>query len=458
MKKLLLAGALLLGAATPPANAVDDGGTPPAPPPAGVFPYPHTIATLKNGLQVVMVPRRGSGLLAYYTLVRVGSRNEVEPGRSGYAHFFEHMMFRGTEKYPQDKYEDVIKRYGANNNAYTDDDLTVYTIFGRAEGLEKFVEIEADRFQNLKYSRAAYETEAKAILGEYNKSRSDPDEKMYEELCNAAFTRHTYKHTTIGFEADIRSMPQGYDYSLGFFRKYYSPDNTTVILVGDFAPERARALIESAYGGWRGRAVEPKTAREPPQRAERKVELPWDRPAQPKMMMGWHTPEATPRTARERAVASLLQELVFGSTSPLYQDLVLDKQISDELDAWSPDRREPHLFVVTASARDPARLPEILAAIDAELSRVAAHGVDEKRLAAVKSRERYAFLSSLERDSAVADTLANILGITGNLQWLDQQFTALDAVTNDDIKAFVARYLVPANRTLVTLRVPGEGE
>ena len=311
----LLGAALLMPLVASPLMAAD-----PVTAPAGAqkaFPYSVEKFTLKNGLQVVLVPRPGTGLLAYYTLVRVGSRNEVEPGRSGYAHFFEHMMFRGTDKYPQDKYEGVIKKYGANNNAYTDDDQTVYTIFGRADGLEKFVEIEADRFQNLKYSKAAFETESKAVLGEYLKAKSNPDSKLYEETCNNAFSRHSYKHTTIGFEADIRAMPKGFDYSLGFFKNYYTPDNSTVIIVGDFEPARARKLIEAGYGGWKGKAVLPKTVREPAQTAEKRVELPWDKPAKTKIMMAWHTPESSSKNVKDVVVADLVDScLLYTSPSP----------------------------------------------------------------------------------------------------------------------------------------------
>src|SRR5688572_14912290 len=166
---------------------------------ASAFPFPITEKTLPNGLRVYVVDYDSPGLVAYYSVVRTGSRNEVEPGKSGFAHFFEHMMFRGTPKYPTEKYNDALKAMGADSNAFTSDDLTVYHILAGKEGLARTVELEADRFQNLRYSEPDFQKEARAVLGEYNKSASNPMQRMVETLYDNAFQVHTYKHTTIGF-------------------------------------------------------------------------------------------------------------------------------------------------------------------------------------------------------------------------------------------------------------------
>ena len=141
---------------------------------------------------------------------------------------------------------------GADSNAYTSDDLTVYHILAGKKALPKIVEIEADRFQNLKYSEPDFEKEARAVLGEYNKGASNPMQKMYEALYDNAFTKHTYKHTTIGFLKDIEAMPKQFAYSRQFFDRYYRPDNVTLLLVGDVDTEAAWKLIEQHYGGWKG--------------------------------------------------------------------------------------------------------------------------------------------------------------------------------------------------------------
>ena len=128
---------------------------------AGVFPYETQVETLDNGLKVVMVPMKSEGLVAYWTIVRTGSRDEYEPGHSGFAHFFEHMMFRGTERFPQDTYSRIVTEMGADANAFTTDDLTAFHLSITAEDLERTMEIESDRFQDLAYSEEAFRTEAK---------------------------------------------------------------------------------------------------------------------------------------------------------------------------------------------------------------------------------------------------------------------------------------------------------
>ena len=158
----------------PPARAGHGGRADPGRDDEKVFPFPIRQTTLDNGLTVISVPFDSPGIIAYYTVVRTGSRNEVEKGLSGFAHFFEHMMFRGTERYPQEKYNDVLKSLGADSNAFTTDDWTCYHMTVPASALAKAVEIEADRFQNLKYDEPAFQKEARAVLGEYNKSASSP--------------------------------------------------------------------------------------------------------------------------------------------------------------------------------------------------------------------------------------------------------------------------------------------
>src|SRR5690348_7629678 len=189
---------------------------PAAPASTKAFPFPIELHTLPNGLRVALIQYDSPGLVAYYTLMRVGSRNEVEKGRSGYAHFFEHMMFRGTKKHPAKDYNDTVTRLGLNTNAFTTEDMTVYHLYGPAKALPTIIEYEADRFQNLDYDEAAFRTEAGAILGEYIKSASNPEQKLYEKMMETAFTRHTYAHTVIGYLKDIENMPSGYQYSRDF--------------------------------------------------------------------------------------------------------------------------------------------------------------------------------------------------------------------------------------------------
>ena len=174
MRAVLVAVALALAPAAiakPPAAATTKA-----------FPFPTEVHTLPNGLRVVLIPYDSPGLVAYYTLMRVGSRNEAEPGRSGYAHFFEHMMFRGTPSHSGDDYNQTVTKLGLDTNAFTSDDMTVYHLYGPSKALPTIIDYEADRFQHLDYSEEQFKTEAGAILGEYAKSASNPEQILDEKM------------------------------------------------------------------------------------------------------------------------------------------------------------------------------------------------------------------------------------------------------------------------------------
>ncbi len=184
-------------------------------------------------------------------MVRVGSRNEVEPGVTGFAHFFEHMMFRGTDKYPREKYNEVLKMTGAGANANTSLDRTIYHMTGNVDYLEKMFELESDRFMSLNYPEHDFKVEAGAVKGEYTKNFASPYQRLYESLLNTAFDAHTYKHTTMGFFNDIVDMPNQYEYSRKFFERYYRPEYSTIVVVGDITAEKVNALAEKYFGGWK---------------------------------------------------------------------------------------------------------------------------------------------------------------------------------------------------------------
>ncbi|MGZ8829456.1 MAG: M16 family metallopeptidase, partial [Thermoanaerobaculia bacterium] len=193
-----------------------------------ILPFNVTEKTLPNGLKVVAIPTGFPNIVAVYINVQTGSRNEVEPGKSGFAHFFEHMMFRGTPSYPPDVYQSIITKAGASQNANTSLDRTIYHTTFAKEDLPRILEIEADRFKHLAYTPEAFKTEARAVLGEYNKNSANPLSKLDEAQANAAFTTHTYKHTTMGFIKDIQDMPNQFEYSKDFFSRWYRPEKATM--------------------------------------------------------------------------------------------------------------------------------------------------------------------------------------------------------------------------------------
>jgi zinc protease len=415
-----------------------------------IFPFPIDAVRLKNGFTLLLVPYDSPGLVAYYTLVRTGSRNEVEAGRSGFAHFFEHMMFRGTERHPKDDYDQSLSRAGVSNNAFTTDDFTCYTVFGPSAALPLVAELEADRFQNLKYSREDFQTEARAVLGEYNKNFSNPAEKMEEVLRDTAFTAHTYKHTTIGFEADVKAMPSMYDYSLEFFKRWYTPDNATLLVVGDFDAATVKEIVLRLYGDWQGTASAIKIPKEPRQAQRRAVHVPWENETQPRLLLGWHTPEARLDT-RDAALQNVLGPYLFGPTSPTYKDLVLDRQLAAALDVQYFDHRDPFLFYVLATLKSDEAFVPTQEAIARAVSDLLDGKVDEKRLGDIKSNQKYGLLKSFDNASTVALQLVFAMGPTGSPDALNSLFNQMDALTKDDLVAFARAQLVDTNLTSVSL-------
>jgi zinc protease len=415
-----------------------------------VFPYPVHQTVLENGLKVVVVPYDSAGLVAYWTIVRAGSRNEIEPGKSGFAHFFEHMMFRGTERYPRERYNAILKELGADHNAFTSDDLTAYHVLGPAPALDTMMAIEADRFMNLKYSIEDFRKEAGAVLGEYNKSASSPFLALHERLRDTAFTTHTYKHTTLGFLRDIRAMPEQYDYSLSFFDRYYRPENCILLVVGDADPAKVVAGARRHYGAWKRGSYAVAVPPEPPQEGEKRAHVDWENPTQPYLHIGYHTP-AFSTSGKEMPALDLVAQLLFSEAAPLYQRLVVEEQVVDLLFGGAGDHRDPYLFEVLARVKDPARMEYVEKAIAGALAELHERPVDPDRLRRTQSHLKYAFAMNLDTAGSVARHLAHYLALTGDPDAVNAIYALYDRVTPDDIRAVARAHFVPANRTVVTL-------
>jgi zinc protease len=390
------------------------------------------------------------GLVAYYSVVRTGSRNEVEAGKSGFAHFFEHMMFRGTARYSQEAYNGVIKEIGADSNAYTSEDLTVFHILAGKDALPRIVDIEADRFQHLEYTAPDFEKEARAVLGEYNKGASSPMQKLYEALYDAAYTTHTYKHTTIGFLKDIEAMPQQLAYSRQFFDRYYRPDNITIIVAGDVDTESTWKLLERHYGGWTEGPPRPTVPREPPQTKEQRVSLGWKGATLPTMMMGFHTPGFS-TTNVDLPALDVLAELLFAERAPLYKKLVITEQKVESLAGSNDAHVDPNLFTVLARIKKPGDVAAVEHAIEAEVRRIAEEGVDDKTLGEVLSNVKYAFAGQLSTADKTANVAAEFVALTGHLDSIDAYFSLYDKVTPADVRRVARQYFAPTNRTVVVL-------
>ena len=415
------------------------------------FPYAYTKEVLPNGLTIYVIPMESPGLVAYYSIVRTGSRDEYEPGKSGFAHFFEHMMFRGTEKYPGPVYDSLMTGIGADANAYTTDDYTAYHLNFAKVDLEKVIELESDRFQNLSYAEREFQTEAGAVYGEYRKGITSPFALLNEKMQDVAYDVHTYKHTTIGFEADIKKMPEGYAYSTSFYRRYYRPENVVLVIAGDIAVQGTLALVRTYYGGWTKGYVPPTINAEPPQTGERSADVTYPGRTLPVLDIAYKGDPFNPDN-RTYVAALLLGDLAFGETSELYKKLYIQEQKVDMLAASIPVKRDMPLFEIVARVKKEADLNAVRDAVYATLLQYQTILVDVRRLGDLKRRQRYQFLMSLDTPDRVAGGLARFVAITGGMEIVEKLYAAIDSVTPEDIRTAATRYFVPERRTVVVLK------
>ncbi|MCB2205190.1 insulinase family protein [bacterium] len=417
----------------------------------GAFPYEYRVETLDNGLTVIMIPMESGGLMSYYSVVRTGARDEYEQGKTGFAHFFEHMMFRGTKNYPAKVYDRMVTEMGADANAYTTDDYTCYHMSFASEDLETVIKLESDRFQHLDYEEAAFQTEAGAVYGEYRKNRSNPWAVLFEDLMKTAFTRHTYGHTTIGFEADIEAMPTMYQYSRDFFSRYYRPDNVVLMLAGDFNSENAMKLIRSYYGEWKAGYAKPDITPEPEQKRERSVNIRYDGKTLPLMVVSYKSP-ALDAGNRLVVAGSMLGELLFGESSDIYKKLVLKEQKLQFIGADFGFNRDPKLWSIYAMIKNESDIEMVRQEIDKTIAAFRDTPVTEKQLTDIKKRLKYSFLMDLDTPDAVAGGLARFVALTGGIDVVNTLYATYDQITPDDIRQAVSTYLTPEKRTIATLK------
>jgi zinc protease len=420
-----------------------------AQPPSSILPFKASEKTLANGLKIIVVPTGFPNIVSVQIPVQTGSRNEVEPGKSGFAHFFEHMMFRGTDKYPPDVYNAIMTKAGARTNAYTSDDITNFHATFAKEDLEKILEIEADRFEHLKYSEGDFKTEARAVLGEYNKNSANPVQKLIEVQRNAAFTTHPYKHTTMGFLADIENMPNQYEYSKAFFDRWYRPEKTTIIVAGDVEAAPVFALVEKYWGGWERGAYRATIPQEPPAAGPVYAHVAWSSPTLPMVTVAFHGPSFF-QTVDQAAFDTML-DLSFGETSELYRRLVEDERKVDQLAYFGGPNVDPTLFTVLARVKSPADAVYVRDQIVNTFASLRSTPLDAVRLADAKSNARYGFVRTLDNTEAIASTLAGYAQFERSYDTIDRYFSALSTVTPAVVQDVARRYVTDRNMVVATL-------
>ncbi|HET6630684.1 MAG TPA: pitrilysin family protein [Woeseiaceae bacterium] len=449
----LLASALLAACGdsnTPPTAETGAGGTTSEGPMPRIFDMPYLMRDLENGLRVIIVETDYPDIVTLQIPVQTGSRNEVEPGKSGFAHFFEHMMFRGTKAYPPDVYGAILKKTGANQNAYTTDDYTNYhTTFTKAD-LEKMLEIEADRFMNLSYSEAAFRTEALAVKGEYLKNYSDPTSKAYERIRDLAFDEHSYQHTTMGFIEDIDDMPNQLDYSKEFFSRWYRPENAAVIIVGDVDAEATFELVKKYWGGWERGDYQVEIPAEPPLDGPVYEHIQWDAQTQPWLFIAFRGPAFDPKEKAMPAM-DLLASIYFSESSDLYRKLVLEEQSVDQLLTYFPNRKDPNLLMLYVRLTDEAQAAGVVAAINATLAKARTELAAPELVEDTKSRLRYLLTSQLDSSDGIGSVLAAYVQHARTPETINELYRTYESLTAEDIRRYANEFFVDSGRVMVSL-------
>ena len=415
-----------------------------------IFPYPYVQEDLPNGLRLITVPTDYPNIVSLFIVVGTGSRNEVEPGKSGFAHLFEHLMFRGSPEFSPERYQAELQKAGAASNAYTSDDLTAFHTTFSKEDLPRILSMEADRFQHLAYEPAAFKTETLAVLGEYNKNSASPSQKLYETVRATAFKIHPYRHTTMGFIKDIEAMPDEYDYSRQFFDRYYRPEYTTIVVAGDVDAKKVRSLVDERWGTWKRGNFKPSIPAEPPQDGPRTAHVDWPSETLPWIDVAYRGPAYTDST-EETAALDAISRLGFGQTSPLYQKLVIEERKLDSLGAGGPDNLDPELFEVRARVKNAADLPSIQQQITATAEGFATASVDAKKLETLKRHLRYEFALGLNNSEAIAGTVARYVALRRTPETINRYYDEYAKLTPEDIRNAARKYLIERNRTVVTL-------
>ncbi|MCA1557896.1 MAG: insulinase family protein, partial [Acidobacteria bacterium] len=318
------------------------------------------------------------------------------------------------------------------------------------EDLNEVMKLEADRFMRLKYGQDVYKTEALAVLGEYNKNSASPFSKLYEVLRGTAYKTHTYSHTTMGFIQDIRDMPNQYEYSWEFYRRFYRPEYTTIVVVGDVTRERALSLTKTYFGEWKRGAYVQKIPTEPRQTEPRTAQIDWPSPTLPHIAVAFRGP-AYSEEKKDKAALDLLATIAFGPNSELYQRLVLKEQKVDALYPSFGNQIDPELFTVYSRIKDPKDVEYVRDQILATYKRFTTELIDQAKLDATRSRLRYGFALAMNSSEAIASSIAPYIALRRTPDTLNKLFTLYEQITPQDIRAAASEYFTDNNRTVVTL-------
>ncbi len=422
---------------------------------ASAFDLSVDVSQLENGLTVLICPDTTAPTASVFTFVNAGSRDEDRPGITGLAHVFEHMMFRGTPRFPS--FTNAVTPLGAENNAWTTNDYTAYFLNAEARFLEQMLEIEADRIRNLVFTNETFRTELGPVKEERRRGvADDADGFLSVELDRLAYTLHTYHHPVIGWEEDLEQN-MTFEDGRQFKNRFYAPNNCILIITGNVDVEKTKELVSRFYSGWeRGEAYASQVLPEPAQTEERMKAFTWKDDETPALLrMAFHT--GAPGTDLEtHAALNLINEVLFSKsgrlTTLLKNELALVESVSGDAEL----RKDPGLQVIAARMRRGVAIDEVRDSIYSQLNLLGKELIPEDELDRARNNLRAQMIYRLDRPSRIASSLGVYKVLTGNHRAMFELYDLYDTVTAEKIRSLAASLFRAENRTVVTL-VPKSG-
>jgi zinc protease len=416
--------------------------------------------SLENGMEVVVIEDHRAAVVVHMVWYRTGAADEPR-GKSGIAHFLEHLMFKGTDERAAGEFSKVVEANGGTDNAFTSYDYTAYFQRVAADRLGLMMEMEADRMRDLALAPADVDTERSVILEERaTRTDSDPGALFHEELRAALYRNHPYGTPVIGWRAEMEGLTRSD--ALGYYSRFYAPNNAILIVAGDVTPDAVRALAEEHYGPLApSEGLEARTRpQEPPSRAARRLVLADARVAQPSLLRSYLAPEREPGDQREAAALLYLAELLGGegATSVLGKALQFDSQTAVYTSAgYSATSLDDTTFSLAVVPAEGVSLAEAEAALDGEIAKFLETGPDPADFDRLRMQIRASEIYALDDVGDLADrygrALASGLTIADVQSWPD----LLQAVTIDDVMA-AARDVLDKRASVTGWLVPEGGE
>jgi len=422
---------------------------------APVEPRPLRIAshTLANGLRVLVVEDHTTPILNLQVWYHVGSKDE-RPGHTGFAHLFEHLMFKGSAHVPPEEHSRIVEAAGGMDNAYTNDDVTVFWETVPSNFLERVLWLEADRMATLNVDEANFRSEREVVKEERRLRVEDPPYgRVFEDLYSSAFTVHPYHHTTIGSMDDLNHATL--EDVREFYKTFYRPDNATVIIVGDVAPEDCWAAAQKYFGGI-PRPEQPvprQKLTEPPQSEEKVLTKSYGANSPlPAVIEGYKIPAAfTPDYYALNLASNILSA---GESSRLYRRLVYEKQIATQTAGVGNFTEDPNLFLAFAVMNQGKTAEEGRAAIEAVLAEMRTDPVSATELAKAKNQMMAQFIFSRVGDQQTGDAVGMDAVIGKDPELVNRDSGLFLRVTPADLQHVAQEYFVPTRCTVMIITPP----